>query len=189
MTSWLRIVRWWLPGALVLTIACGFTYVAVQQVYRQGADDPQIQMAADAAARLDAGADAASVVPSETVDVAQSLAVFVIVYSADDAPVASSARLDGATPTPPTGVLEAARTKGENRVTWQPQPGVRIASVEVAAADGRVVLAGRSLREAEARVDRLTQMAGLAWLGGLFALLVVTVVFDLIKRHEVPSQA
>lgn len=170
MSLFARAFRLFLPAALALTAAVGTTYVAVQQVYRNLADDPQIQLAEDAAARLDAGASPEQVVGADRVDAAKSLAPFVVVYSADGTVLASSGVLDGRAPTPPSGVLDRARDNGRNRVTLQPRPSVRIASVSVAAADGRVVLAGRSLRETEKRVGSLGMIAGGAWLAGLLGI-------------------
>jgi hypothetical protein len=172
-----RVARVLLPSALVLTVACGLAYVGIQQTYRNGADDPQVQLAEDAAARLAAGEAPGDVVPAGSVDLAHSLAPFVIVYDAQNEPVAGSGTLDAAPPVPPVGVLGAARKRGSNRVTWQPRPAVRIASYEVAASDGTVVLAGRSLREVERRVSQLTSMAAIAWLLGLAGLLVMSVLF------------
>jgi hypothetical protein len=80
-------------------------------------------------------------------------------------------------PTPPDGVLEIARRQGANVVTWQPRPGVRIAAVfhDVNDGSGRVVLAGRSLREVEERESRLLVMSALAW-GALLVTCVAAVV-------------
>jgi hypothetical protein len=94
------------------------------------------------------------------------------VFAADGALLASSARLDGATPSPPRGVLAAARSAGTNRVTWQPAPGVRMASVAVALPDGRVVVAGHSLRETEEHIAQVGTLTGLCWLATLLATLV-----------------
>lgn len=189
MPAWLRILRIWLPSALALTLLVGFSYVAVQQVYRTSADDPQLQLAQDAAARLADGAPLEAVVPTGTVDIAKSLSPFVIVYGSDNTPLAGSGTLDGTLPTPPIGVLDTARSADENRVTWQPRAGVRIASVETAVGDGRVVLAGRSLREVETRVGTLTATAGLVWLIGVFASLVVAVLLDLLGRKSTDARS
>ena len=165
-----------IAAAAAATVATMFVYVAVQQTYRTAADDPQIQIAGDAAAALQAGADANRLVPAATVDLASSLAPFVIVFDAANRPVAGSGRLDGALPVPAAGVLDVARHDGGHRVTWMPRRGVRVATVLRAVGDGRVVLAGRSLREVEERTSRLLLMAALAW----GALLVTCVVAALL---------
>lgn len=168
----MKVLRSWLPLAAVLTLVTGMIYASVQQTYRSGADDPQIQMAEDAAARLDAGANPEEVIQGTMVEMSTSLAPFLMVFDEAGEPVARDVSLHGNVTRPPIGVLDAARQNGQNRVTWQPEAGVRIASV-VVAYDGGTVLAGRSLREAEARVGRLTTMLEIGWLVSLVISLVV----------------
>jgi hypothetical protein len=185
---WFRVLRIWLPVAVALTAACGLTCLAVQQNYRNGLDDPQVQLAQDGATRLDAGFAPSAVVSSPTVDAETNLAPFVIVLGKSDEVLASGVTLGGATPTPPAGVLATARSAGRNRVTWQPRSGVRIASVSVAAKDGRVVLAGRNMREVEARIDQLTGITGLVWAIALVAVLGVVFALEVVgarlRRNE-----
>ena len=140
----------YLLAAALLVSGVYFTiYAAVQHALRIGANDPQIQLAEDTAARLGQGRPAID--PSgDAVDVATSLAPFLIVYDPSGQVVASSAQLAGRTPPLPAGVLRDATPGHEDRLTWQPQPGVRLASVVVATPQG-YVLAGRSLREVERR--------------------------------------
>jgi hypothetical protein len=178
MPMWFRVARTWLPLAVAITAIAGLAYVIGQQNYRAGLNDPQLQIARDGAAALDSGAPASSILPSRTVEMASSLRPFVIVYSSDSTVIGGTGKLSGSTPTPPSGVLEAARSKGENRVTWQPQRGVRIASVSVAARDGRVVLAGRNMSEGEARISALDRLTGLAWLAGLVGSLLVAILLE-----------
>jgi hypothetical protein len=104
----------------------------------------------------------------------------VIVFGKNDAVLASGVTLGGTTPSPPAGVLATARSAGRDRVTWQPTGGVRIASVSVAAKDGRVVLAGRNMREVEARIDQLTRIAGLVWAIGLVAALGLIIAIEAV---------
>ena len=179
-----RVARTWLPLAVVTTLLSGLLYVAVQQSYRNAADDPQIQMPEDGAAALADGADPGSVVGSATVNIATSLAPFTIVFDSSGAAVAGSARLDGRIPSPPKGVLVYARQHSSHRVTWQPRRGVRIASVTVAVDGGRggYVFTGRSLREAERRVSELGAIVGLGWLATLGASLVAVVGVELLWR-------
>jgi hypothetical protein len=158
-----RILKKWLPLAVVTAGLCALVYAAVQQSLRSGANDPQIQLAEDTASALDAGAQAASVVPPGRVELAASLAPFIFVFDDSGHMLASSAVLHGAAPDFPTGVLDYTRANGEDRVTWQPEPGVRMATVAVRFNQG-VVVAGRSLREVELRVDNLLTLCGLAML-------------------------
>src|SRR5690242_8213126 len=103
---------------------------------------------------------------------ATSLAPYLIVFDASGQPVAGSARLNGITPTVPSGVFASVQQAGEERLTWQPQTGVRSAAV-VTRVDGAAsgfVLAGRSLREVEDRITALEQIVGLVWVVGVAGL-------------------
>ncbi len=179
----LRSLLAWLPFAVVITFAAGIAYGLDQQNLRQGANDPQIQLAEDAASRLDAGAAAATVIPTTgtPVDIARSLAPFVIVYNANDAPLASTGTLDGAVPVPPQGVSASARS-AEDRVTWQPRNGVRIAAVVVAYRGG-TVLAGRSLRVVEQREDDALATTAVLWLGALVLTWVTILGAGLVRQR------
>jgi hypothetical protein len=165
-----NILRIWLPFAIVTTAFSGLVYVSVQQSLRQSANDPQIQMAEDAARALQNGAGIESVIPAGQVDINHSLAPFLVVYDSAGKPQAASGRLDGGLPEIPTGVLEYARANGQNRVSWQPREDVRVAAV-VFPYDGGFVLAGRSLREVEKRELQVQGFAGAVWALTLLASL------------------
>jgi hypothetical protein len=196
-----RALLGWLPIAVAATCLGLLGYVAVQQVYRTGADDPQVQLAHDASAALAAGDSPESVVASmrgasfgsrdivlnTTGETFGSLAPFIIVYDAGGKPVASSARLNGDVPRIPKGVLDAAKGSGENKVTWQPTSSLRIAAVAVPDRKGDqahyVVVAGRSLRLAEERVQALTQMALAGWVFTLVATFVAVTAAEKLKER------
>lgn len=177
MSLFIRAFPKWLPIGVAVTLVIGISYIFVQQSYRMGANDPQIMMARDTAAALAAGTPADQLVSRERVDPSKSLAPFVIVLDATGKVVVSSMQLDGATPVPPSGVLDAAKASGENRVTWQPRADARTAAVvvPVKGGPGGWVVAGRSLAAVEQRIDQLTQMAGLGWIGALVLTLLATV--------------
>ena len=159
-----RALAFFLPVAVLATLTCGLIYAEVQQDQRSGANDPQVQMAEDAAARLDAGASPASAIQTtRTVDLAASLAPFTIVFDGGHTLLATDATLDGGQPAPPAGVLDAARPGSPNTVTWQPRAGVRIAAV-VMAWHGGTILVGRSLRRVEEQESNAELIAGAAWL-------------------------
>jgi hypothetical protein len=166
------ILKYWLLIAIIVTGLSGLLYAVVQQDIRHAADDPQIQMAEDTAARLANGQQVQNVVPAEKVDIAKSLAPYIIVFDTTGKPIASSAQLDGQTPIIPSGVFDYVRQNDEDRLTWQPQPGVRSAVVvtQFQGPNSGFVLAGRSLREVEKREDDIMQIVLL----GCFAMLLVT---------------
>lgn len=170
-----RVLFAWLTLGALATAVCLLVYLVAQQMWRQSANDPQIQLARDAAAALAAGKPADAVVPRDTVDMERSLAPFLIVLDDNGKVLAASGQLRGSVPGVPRGVLTFVRDKGEERVTWQPIGGVRIASVVVSysGTSQGFVLAGRSLQETEGRVQKFQSLVGVAWLATLAGLLLV----------------
>lgn len=170
-----HIVKNWLIVALVTTAFCGLAYVTVQQALRQGANDPQIQMAEDISSQLENGATAEAVQPANPVDMGRSLATFVILFNTQGTQTSSSARLHGQSPQLPGGVLDYVRQHGEDRFTWQPEPGVRIAAVVTgyAGATPGFVLVGRSMREVEKRIGQIQLLCAITWIFTLVLALIV----------------
>ncbi len=174
-------MRAWLPLAIAVTAMCALIHVAVQQNYRQTANDPQIFAAEGMAKVLESGAQPKDVIPpGAPVDIADSLAPYFAVYDDSGKPLASSGQLNGAAPRLPSGVFDYVRARGEDRVTWQPEPGVRQAAVITRYGKGGAgsgfVLAARSLREIEKREDQLGQITLAAWLLTLMATLAACLV-------------
>ena len=180
-----NIFRVWLPIAIVVAAFSSLAYVTVQQSQRQAANDPQIQMAEDTAAALQKGASMSSVIPKETVDIAASLAPFIVVYDNDGNPVASSGLLDGQMPGYPNGALVSAKGGRENRVTWQPNTNVRIASVVVPYNNGYVV-AGRNLREVEKRESQTEMYAAVTGLLALIATFLTVALGEIVLGEKKP---
>lgn len=171
MTSSLltRALAFFLLVAALLTIALVAVYSASQQVYRSSANDPQLAIAVNLAHRLDGGAAPATVAGGPAVDLTTSLSTHMSVYDRSGRLLASNARLDGAPPVPPSGVLDAARHDGKNVLTWEPATGVRVAAV-VLPWRGGTILVGRSLRPVEDRISSLGLMLLAGWCGGILAL-------------------
>jgi hypothetical protein len=166
----------WIPFVLLTTFLSGLVYITVQQVYRQNADDPQIQMSEDMANQLQNASLPQEKASSSLVDMAQSLAPFYIIFDNSVKVIASSVQLDGQTPIPPAGVFEYTKTHGQNRFTWQPKNDVREAAV-ITRFDGKnkgFVLAGRSLREVEKREDNLMKIVEIVWVISILGSLAVT---------------
>jgi len=170
-------------------------YAIPQQVLRNGANDPQIQLATDAVAMLESGAPPSEAISAGNVDMARSLAPFIIAYDDQGKPLASQARLSGGIPVLPAGVFDYVRQHGEERVSWQPilgtTRGVRIAAVveRVGGAHPGFVLAGRSLREVEVREAQVRQMAGLTWIGMIALIVIGTLSYGWLTRPPVQHLA
>jgi hypothetical protein len=147
---------------VVVTAMFGSIDLAVQQDYRQSANDPQIQLAEDATVALDHG-----LTPqwnaSNQIDAGTSLAPFIVIYNSTGTPVAASGLINGVMPTIPAGIFASVSAHGEDRVTWQTPTGLRFAAIIVSYKNG-YVMAARSLREVEIREDKLNMQVGIPYL-------------------------
>ena len=179
------ILRAWLPFASVATLMCGTVYIAVQQNFRQSANDPQIQIAENAARVISEGVDPREIPDPEIIDIATSISVFIALYDDHLHLIAADGTLHGNPLALPKGVFDYAKAHGQHRVTWQPEPGVRSAVVIVPYrhnAQSGFAVAGRSLRETERRIGALTVHLALAWLGSLLVTLVLIAFLEFTKR-------
>ena len=161
----IRTVLGSLPFVAVSVVLLGFVFVAIQQVYRAGANDPQIQIAEDTAGKLSAGADLSTIIPVGIIPIESSLGSYVIVYNSVGYALGGNGSLHGSVPVLPEGVLEFARQNGGHQLTWQPEEGVRQAIVLVpykSASSAGFVMVGRSLMETEEQIMDLTLMLWLA---------------------------
>ena len=175
------IAKFFLPLALIITLLCGLVYISGQQILRQGANDPQIQIAEDSAARLESGEKPENIFSSQKIDISRSLAPFVIVYDKSGKVTFASGILEDRIAVLPTGVLADSRL--ENRTTWEPAEGVRIATVVVPYKNG-YVLAGRSLREVEKREERLLLEVKIIWAVAIMGVGVMVVLFSLLYPNK-----
>lgn len=167
----------WIGFAIITSVIPVLVYSASQQILRQNANDPQIQLSEDAAARLSQG-DSVNLVSgqTQTIDIAKSLSVFAMIINEEGQTVFSTARLQNSIPTLPSGVLAKTKNDGQIRFTWQPRDGVRSAVVityYTGSHGSGYVLVGRSLREVEKREDSLLSEIILGWIVYLFATLIL----------------
>lgn len=175
-------MRVWVPLAVATTLVCILMYVTLEQSYRSALNDPQIQIAEDAALRIVAGANPQTLVTKESVDIAASLSPWLAVYDAAGTPVVSTGLLDGDMPRLPSSVFEDLRSRSieqsagyalakESRISWEPMPDVRQAIVIVEAAD-HFVVSGRSMREADDRIWQMETTIAFGWVITLLATLL-----------------
>ena len=68
---------------VIFTVLILLNYTTVQQSFRTGANDPQIQLAHDLAAKLNSGRSPDLLIPDDTIEIANSLATVTAVFSAD----------------------------------------------------------------------------------------------------------
>ena len=175
-------LKYWIPLAAGLTVVAVLVYGAIQQSMRMTLNDPQVQMAEDAASALAAGRPVSQILPANTpkIEISESLAPFLILYDAKGSPVASGAVLHGKTPMLPDGVLEYTRGHADDRISWQPERGVRSAAVIVAVNQGAggFFLAGRNMREVEARISLLSAQVLAGWITGLVVTFAAVAFFE-----------
>ena len=163
----------------VVTAVAG--YVVFSFGVEQPANHPQVEVADAAVARLNAGADPASILPAKQVEIG-SPDLFVMVLDSNRTVLATSGHLNGETVVPPAGVFDYARAHGDDRITWQPAQGVRSAIVVEAFRAGFVV-AGRTLSDSENLEGPLVRMAIVAWLA-IVVIGAVVLVMAFRKPEE-----
>lgn len=176
------VFRQWFPLATVVTLCSLLIYGTFQQSMRSSADDPQIQVVEDISALLINGTPPQAVLPQDLqISISESLSLYVIIFDANGKVVASTAQLDGKTPVPPPGVFIYTKNHKQDRITWEPKPNMRSAIVVnyyEANNNSGFILAGRSLREVEKRISKLTFNIVVGWAISLvvtfFAVFLVT---------------
>ena len=185
------LLRRFVPIAIVIILLSGMIYTVSQQLLRQSANETPLALANDAVNHLSTGAAAASVVPTKTVDLAHDYAPFVTVLSSKQQVLASNVSLSNRIPVPPSGVFGYARDNRIDKITWQPENGVRIALIVeyYSGAHGGYVVSGQSLKTTEDQETALGQLCLAGWfLMEIAALLTIYVMDRLvpvkpIKKH------
>jgi hypothetical protein len=182
--KWSSILANWFGYAAIITLLCGIIYITVQQGYRSSANDPQVQMAEEAANALNKGDDPKSLVsPIAALEISQSLSPWLVIYDASGNITAGSAVLNGEAIKIPPGVIDYLKKNGRDAATWQPRPGVRQAMVGFSTANkGYIVVAGRSLRLTEERIERLGEQVAFGWAMSLTGMLVVAFLQGLVAK-------
>jgi hypothetical protein len=173
-------------AAVIITGIIMLIYASVQQAHRSSANDPQLQIARDLSNALNKGKSFSNLVATDTVDIAQSLAVYAETFDRNGKPLQSTGFLNGQLPQPPSGVFEFANANIEDVVTWQPQSDVRMAMVieKVNAPDIGFVAVGRSLKEVEIRESNLIKMVAITWISCMAVLLIHLLVQKFFSKRS-----
>jgi hypothetical protein len=168
LTRWQARRRWWVTGALLITVVAFLAWLSYGLSLRNGADRQPLRSAARAAGQLASGAPPGSVLPP-TINMASDPAPFVIVFDARHHILASSGHLGGRTPALPAGVLAWVAAHGQDRITWQPRPGLREAAViePYAGLHPGFVLAAQSLQGVSGQQRTLTWSIAMIWLAAV----------------------
>jgi hypothetical protein len=177
-----NVLKIWVPLTVVITMLTGLMYLLVQQDIRLSTNNPQVQLAEDIAGQLKNNDISTDFMALSTVEISRSLAPFVVVFSESGQALMSSGLLDGRVPSIPKGILDYAKNNNEDRVTWQPEIGVRQALVAVhySGKNSGFVVAGRSLRESEKLTDSLTLITFVGWIAMVITGLILVAAFQFI---------
>lgn len=174
----MNMIKKWFWIAVISFFVC--TYIVGQQILRMGgANEPQIKDVGEMAIRLNGGLEPKYVIPKENVNFKNSENLFAMVFDKDKKMIATNADLRDYLAGPPGGVLDNAKDMRINKVTWQPEKGVRLAIVAMPFNNGWV-LEGRSLKSVEKNVDN--------WRLAIMGTWIISVAIFVIlkKRNQSP---
>ena len=163
-----RVIRSLAPFFVTYTIVLFVISLSVQQFLRRGADRQPESLVSLVQARPQSDAVSAALA-GPRLDLASrdwlhSSTPFVALYDAAGNGVAGNAVLHGALPHPPRGIFNTIRERGDYKVTWQPQPGIRIALTGRQLSGGGFVLAGQSLLHSESLNSYASGGLLIAWI-------------------------
>ncbi len=184
MKKILTSLSYWRPVGVAIILLGGLSYAAIQQVYRTSLNDPQIQIAEDIVSGLQDGKPLGQF--AQQTDLDKNLSPYVIVYNDKHEAISHSGTLGGVVPVPPAGVFDYALKHGQDRITWEPKPGIRSAIVVMPYKhdpDAGFVLVGRSMREVEKRENNLAKMVSLG-IAITLVLSFLTAVAGDMWRHR-----
>jgi len=112
---------------------------------------------------------------------------FTIFYDASGHAVGGNGTLHGALPQPPIGIFNEIRSRGDDEVTWQPQPGIRVALSGRPMPNGGFVVTGQSLIPGEARTARFNRILRWIWLFAMLACAFLALSARSRTRQNEPS--
>lgn len=150
-----------------ITLISLMVYGVAQQMLRQGANNVPVQLAADVINKLESGVSVKSVALPTGIEISKSLSPFVIILDQNKKVLVSSATLNSQIIVIPAGVFDFVARNGEDRITWQPQAGIREAIVVdkySAGGTSGFVVAGTSLKETESTIDKIGRDVIIGWI-------------------------
>ncbi len=170
----------WLGVTAIIILIFGTAYGLAQQDWRMSANIPLITAAETAAYQVEKGVTPARAVGSR-VDPLATHQLFVSVYASNGQLLASSARINGAIPQLPPGVLSYVHPWQQHRFTWQMADGQRFATVATAVARGNTLtgyaIAAQHLDYVESEETHAADLALIGWALSLIVLTATVFVF------------
>ena len=112
---------------------------------------------------------------------------FVVLYDPSAHALSGNATLHGAFPQPPIGIFNEIRSHDNDEVTWQPQPGVRIALSGRNMPNGGFVVTGQSLIPTETRYIRMHAILLWIWAFAMLACAFLALFAKKPRRPQHPN--
>lgn len=184
MNNFSQILKSWSPLGLTITLIFLVIYLVMTQSYRHNSYDPQIQVVNDYVNNLEDGKKIDPAKITSKVNIKTSLSSFVMFFDKDQKTLASTAKIGGATPTLPKELLQDAKKKGEVRVIWEPEKGIKTATVVryyQAKDNSGYVVTGRSLKEVENRISNLNYLITIGF--------IVTIILSFLAVYLVQNNS
>jgi sensor histidine kinase regulating citrate/malate metabolism len=177
----------YLVATALITVIMLLIYATVQQTYRTGLNDPQIQIARDISSKLEQGKTIEPFIAADSIDISRSLSPFIVLYDVQGKAIRSNAFLDGKMPQVPVGLFDIAKNDGEYRVSWQPRKGIRMAMVIVKTNASLVqfVASGRSMTEVEERTQQMRAMVFFAWVICLVIISITAILNHFMRTKRI----
>jgi hypothetical protein len=163
MKTFKKMFTIWVIILFLATFTSSLVYLVAQQTIRLGANAEPMRLATDIRNKLQSGQNAETIFADGKSDAIISLNSFAMVFDSKMNLVATSGTLRGDLPVYPSGVFDRVQPGVEARVTWQPEPSQRFATVAVKY-DGGYVVGAQSLKEPEKLIEFIGDLVVLAWL-------------------------
>jgi hypothetical protein len=110
-----------------------------------------------------------------------------VFYDASGHPISGDVTHNGTLPQLPQGLFNAIRAHGEDKLIWQPQPGVRYALTGLPLPNGGFVVAGHTLIPTEARTASLDRLLRWIWAVAMLACCVLALSARKHTRQHAPT--
>lgn len=175
-----------LPFAVCITLLSGLIYFSSQQVIRLSANEMPSLSVDTALARISIGQQLNTILPNVPIELSKPFGFFFSAYNEQKVLTIAQTTVHGASVTIPDGVFDYAKLHGKDRVTWQPETGIRLATVVVYEPKTKTYLvAGRDLTDYEHRIETLGIQILLGWaltMGGTFVAVCFKHIMHTNKR-------
>ncbi len=170
-----------------VTLISIMVYGTAQQMLRMSANYVPLQLSSDAVNKLNSGVSPRALMLPASTELSKSLYPFVIILDQNKKVIVTSATLDGEVPAIPQRTFDWVVRNGQDKVTWQPYPGIREALVVDKYSNGSIsgyVVTGGTLKLTEDTIDKLGRNILIGWFViNAFAVASIT-FFTIFKKKR-----